>query len=369
MERKQAELRAAGKDIIDLGIGDPDRPPAEEIRRSVAAHLNDPGVHQYSSTAGLLEFRTAAADWIRRRTGVTLDPKSQVLLGVGSKEMIGHLPLALTEPGDVVLIPEPGYPPYRSGTIFALCEPHTMPLTAGNQFLPDLSAIPSDVARRAKILYVNYPNNPTGAVATKPFYASLVRFAREYDLLVVADAAYLELYYEQKPISFLETDGAAEVGIEIFSMTKTYSMAGWRLAWAAGRSDAIESLRALKANFDSGQFMVLQKAAAETLARGEAWAAANRDLYRARRDVVVGGLVDLGWKVPNPNATIYVWFPTPDGTPSMEFADRLLQQAGVVLTPGIGFGTHGEGFMRIALTVEEDRLREAVERIRKTLAS
>jgi LL-diaminopimelate aminotransferase len=362
MERKQAELRRAGKDIIDLGIGDPDRPPAEEIRSAVVSHLADAGIHKYSSSKGTAPFRKAATDWIQRRCGAKLDPEKHIVLGVGSKELIGHLPLAVTEPGDVVLLPEPGYPPYRSGAIFALCEPYVMPLRADRGFLPDLSAIPSDVARRARVIYVNYPNNPTGAVAPRRFYEELVRFAREYDILVVSDAAYMELYFDQRPVSLLEID--PEIGIEVYSMTKTYSMAGWRVAWAAGRPDVIETIRGFKANVDSGQFMVLQQASAEALARGDAWAQGNRDLYRRRRDVIVEGLRSLGWTVPTPEATLYVWFPVPDGSPSMEFADKLLQRAGVVMTPGAGFGKFGEGFMRIALTVEEDRLREVVARLK-----
>jgi LL-diaminopimelate aminotransferase len=366
MERKQAELRAAGRDVIDLGIGDPDLPPAEPFLRAVTRHLADAGVHQYSSSKGIPEFRAAAAEWIRRSSGVRLDPDRQIVLGVGSKEMIGHLPLAFTDPGDVVLFPEPGYPPYRSGTIFALCEPYVMPLRAERGFLPDLGAIPPDVARRARIIFVNYPNNPTGAVATRAFYEELVAFARRNATLVVADAAYIDLYYEERPVSFLETPGALDVGIEVYSMTKTFSMAGWRVAWAAGRADAIETIRAFKANLDSGQFMVLQKACAEALRDGEAAVRANRELYRRRRDLIVGGLRKLGWNVPSPGASIYVWFPTPDGSGSMAFADRMLQRAGVVLTPGIGFGAHGEGFLRISLTSPEERLAEAIERLSKS---
>ena len=327
----------------------------------MTAHLTDAGVHQYSSSKGIAEFRRAAAGWIERSSGVKLDAEKQILLGVGSKEMIGHMPLAFTEPGDVVLIPEPGYPPYRSGSVFALCEPYVMPLRADRGFLPDLGAVPADVARRAKLIFVNYPNNPTGAVATRAFYEELARFAREYGILVVSDAAYIDLYYEERPISFLEV--APDAGIEVYSMTKGFSMAGWRVAWAAGRADALETLRGFKANVDSGQFMVLQKACADALADGGRLVAANRKLYRERRDVVVGGLRGLGWEAPSPAASIYVWFPTPGGVPSMEFADRALQKAGVVLTPGIGFGAHAEGYLRIALTQDAARLREAVERL------
>ncbi|OHB69580.1 MAG: LL-diaminopimelate aminotransferase, partial [Planctomycetes bacterium RBG_16_43_13] len=269
MEKKKRELEAKGKDIINLGIGDPDQPPPELVINKLVASLYDDGIHQYATTQGIDEFRYAVARWMEKRYNVKLDPQKEVLHGIGSKEVIAHLPLALTEPGDVILIPEPGYPPYRSGTIFALAEPYAMPLKRENNFLPDLSSIPEDIAKKAKVIFVNYPNNPTGATATKDFYKRLVAFANKYNIIVVSDAAYAELYYEEKPISFLEIDGAKDVGIEVHSMTKTFSMAGWRMAWACGNSQILETLRGLKANLDSGQFMALQKAATAGLTTGE----------------------------------------------------------------------------------------------------
>ncbi|HKS16000.1 MAG TPA: aminotransferase class I/II-fold pyridoxal phosphate-dependent enzyme [Planctomycetota bacterium] len=364
-ERKRATLEKAGKDIINLGIGDPDQPPPRLLTDRLVEVLHEPGIHQYSSTQGTDEFRGAVCRWHQRRYNVTLEPK-EVCLGIGSKELIAHMPLALTNPGDVVLLPEPGYPPYRSGTIFALCEPVVMPLKKSNGFLPDLDAIPADVAARAKILYVNYPNNPTGATATREFYAKCVAFAKKHGSIVVSDEAYAELYYEEAPPSFLEIPGAKDVGVVVHSMTKTFSMAGWRVAWVAGNAEIVEHLRGFKANCDSGQFMAFQRAVATVLDRGEGDMKAVREMYRRRRDAFVDGTRKLGWEVPRPTAGLYVWFDVPEkGLGSMAFADKVLERVGVIMLPGVGFGAFAEGFMRVALTVTEDRLKEAVERLKK----
>jgi LL-diaminopimelate aminotransferase len=362
LERKQKTLREQGKDIINLGIGDPDQPAPDRVLKKLVESFSEPGIHQYSSTQGRDEFRAAVCEFMSRRHGARLEPR-EVCLGVGSKEIIAHIPLALTDPGDAVLIPEPGYPPYRSGTIFALCEPFVMPLRRENGFLPDLDSIPRDVLQRAKILYVNYPNNPTAAVATKEFYARLVEFARRHSLLVVSDEAYSELFYEDPPVSFLSVDGAKEVGIAVHSMTKTANMAGWRVAWVAGNAQVVEILRGFKANCDSGQFMGFQLAVADFLRNGESEMKKIRDMYRERRELFIAGMRRIGWDVPTPRATFYVWFPTPGGISSMDFTNLLLERANVVMTPGSGFGAFGEGFMRVALTQSSARLREAVERI------
>ncbi len=364
-ERKRAALEKAGKDIINLGIGDPDQPPPRLLTDRLVEVLNEPGIHQYSSSQGTEEFRSAVCRWFKRRYNVALEPK-EVCLGVGSKELIAHAPLALTNPGDVVLLPEPGYPPYRSGAVFALCEPYVMPLRKANGFLPDLDAIPKDVADRAKILYLNYPNNPTGATANREFYAKCVAFARRHGTIVVSDEAYAELYYEEAPPSFLETPGAKDVGVAVHSMTKTFSMAGWRVAWVAGNPEIVETLRGFKANCDSGQFMAFQKAVATVLDKGEGDMKSVREMYRKRRDAFVGGVRSLGWEVPSPKAGLYVWFDVPEkGLDSMKFADRVLERVGVIMLPGVGFGAFAEGFIRVALTVTEDRLKEAVDRLRK----
>jgi LL-diaminopimelate aminotransferase len=361
-ERKRAALEKQGKDIVNLGIGDPDQPPPKLLLDTMTAHLRDEGVHQYSSTQGIDEFRSAVAGFMKLRYGVALENR-EICLGVGSKEVIAHIPMAFTNPGDVVLCPEPGYPPYRSGTIFALAEPHVMPLAPERGFLPDLCAIPADVARRAKVLYVNYPNNPTGAVASREFYAACVAFARQHGTIVVSDEAYAELYYEEPPVSFLETPGAREVGIAVHSMTKTFSMAGWRVAWICGNAELVEILRGFKANCDSGQFMGFQKAVAKVLSEGTGDMKSIRDMYRRRRDLFVDGCRKLGWEVPSPKAGLYIWFPVPKkGMPSMDFAGKVLD-AGVIMLPGSGFGAAAEGWMRVALTVTEDRIREAVKRL------
>ncbi len=361
-ERKRAVLEKQGKDIVNLGIGDPDQPPPKLLLDTMVAHLGDEGIHQYSSSQGIEEFRSAVAAFMKRRYGLSLENR-EICLGVGSKELIAHLPLALTNPGDVVLCPEPGYPPYRSGTVFALCEPVVMPLSPGNGFLPDLDAIPADVLTRAKILYVNYPNNPTGAVAPRSFYEQCVAFAKKHGVLVVSDEAYAELYYEDPPISFLEVPGAREVGIAVHSMTNTFSMAGWRVAWVCGNAEAVEIVRGFKANCDSGQFMGFQKAVAKVLTEGAGDMKSIRDMYRRRRDVFVEGTRKLGWDVPSPKAGLYIWFPVPKpGMPSMAFAEKALE-AGVILLPGSGFGQAAEGFLRVALTLPEDRIAEAVRRL------
>jgi LL-diaminopimelate aminotransferase len=361
-ERKRAALEKAGKDIVNLGIGDPDQPPPRLLLDTLVARLQDEGVHQYSPSQGIEEFRSAVSAFMKRRYGVALENR-EICLAVGSKELIAHVPLALTNPGDVVLCPEPGYPPYRSGTIFALAEPHVLPLAAGRGFLPDLDAVPPDVARRAKILYVNYPNNPTGAVAPREFYEKCVAFARRHGTIVVSDEAYAELYYEEPPVSFLESPGAREVGVAVHSMTKTFSMAGWRVAWVCGNAEIVEALRGFKANCDSGQFMALQKAVAKVLAEGTGDMKAIRDMYRRRRDAFVEGCRALGWDVPSPRAGLYLWFPVPKrGLSSMAFAELALE-AGVILLPGSGFGAAAEGFLRVALTVTEERIREAVRRL------
>jgi LL-diaminopimelate aminotransferase len=361
-ERKRAVLEKQGKDIVNLGIGDPDQPPPKLLLDTMVASLGIEGMHQYSSTQGTEEFRSAVASFMKKRYGITLDNK-EICLGVGSKEVIAHIPTALTNPGDVVLCPEPGYPPYRSGTIFALAEPYVMPLARKNGFLPDLDAIPSDVARRSKILYVNYPNNPTGAVATKDFYRKCVDFAKKHGTIVVSDEAYAELYYEEAPSSFLEVPGARDVGIAVHSMTKTFSMAGWRVAWICGNPELVEILRGFKANCDSGQFMGFQKAVAKVLTEGTGDMKSIRDMYQRRRDAFVEGCRRLGWDVPSPKAGLYIWFPVPKaGLSSMQFAEKVLD-AGVIMLPGSGFGAAAEGFMRVALTVTEDRIKEAVRRL------
>ncbi|HUR38038.1 MAG TPA: aminotransferase class I/II-fold pyridoxal phosphate-dependent enzyme, partial [Planctomycetota bacterium] len=319
-ERKRAALEKQGKDIVNLGIGDPDQAPPRLLLDTMTAHLNDEYIHQYSSSQGTEEFRGAVGSFMKKRYGFELQNK-EICMGIGSKELIAHMPLALTNPGDVVLCPEPGYPPYRSGTIFALAEPYVMPLSKKNGFLPDLDAIPADVCKRAKILYVNYPNNPTGATAGLDFYKKCVEFAKKWGTIVVSDEAYAELYYEEAPHSFLEVPGAKDVGVAVHSMTKTFSMAGWRMAWVCGNAEVVETMRGFKANCDSGQFMGFQKAVAKVLTEGTGDMASIREMYRRRRDIFVDGTKKLGWDVSAPKAGLYIWYPVPKkGATSMQFA-------------------------------------------------
>jgi LL-diaminopimelate aminotransferase len=296
---------------------------------------------------------------------VKLDADAEVLPTIGSKEAIAHFPLAVLNPGDVALVPEPGYPPYRSGAVFAGASVHLMPLQAANGFLPDLDAIPAGVLSRAKLITVNYPNNPTAAVATRAFYEKLVTFAKKHRLMVASDAAYTEVYFDERPMSFLEVPGAKDVGIEFHSLSKTFNMTGWRVAFAVGNRSLVAHLGQLKTNLDSGIFQAIQYAGVKALERSEEVAAGLLPMYRARRDALVRGLNAAGWKVTPPRATFYVWIPTPAGHRSTDVAARLLEEADIVVTPGIGFGPSGEGFVRAALTVDEKRIREAVARIAK----
>ena len=363
IDRKKKAAIAAGRDVINLGVGDPDRPTPDFIIEELNRAAHDARNHQYALDAGLPAFRRAAADWFRKRFDVTLDADTEILPTLGSKEAIGHLPLAVLDPGDVALIPEPGYPPYRSGTVFAGAEPYLMPLTAANGFLPDLDAIPVSVLARAKLIFVNYPNNPTARVAPRAFYETLVAFARKHGLIVASDAAYSEVYFDAKPMSFLEIDGAREVGIEFHSLSKTFNMTGWRIGFSTGNAQIISHLARIKSNLDSGIFQAIQVAGVKALENADRVTPDLIAMYRRRRDAMVAGLREAGWTVTPPEAAFYMWIPTPGRAPSTEVASRLLEEADIVVTPGIGFGPSGEGYVRATLTVDEARIREAVDRI------
>ncbi len=369
IEQLIADKKAQGVDVISLGIGDPDVPTPDHIIEAAEKELRIPANHQYPSSAGMPAYRRAVADWYARRFGVELDPQREVVSLIGSKEGIAHLPWCFVDPGDVVLVPDPGYPVYAGGTILAGGIPHPVPLTAGNGFLPDLAAIPAETARRAKVMFINYPNNPTGAVASKEFFARVVDFAREYGILVCHDAAYSEIAFDgYRPPSFLEVAGAREVGIEFHSVSKTYNMTGWRAGWAAGNAGAVEALGRLKSNLDSGVFQVVQYAAIAALNGPQDGVQSLCEMYRERRDLVVDTLNDLGWRLTRPRATFYIWAPVPAGHDASSFAEMVLEKAGVVITPGTGYGTYGEGYFRISLTLPTPRLVEAMERLRGCLS-
>jgi LL-diaminopimelate aminotransferase len=364
-DMKQAAL-ARGVDIINLGIGDPDLPTPEPIIKSMQEAVTKPQHHQYPSSSGMLSFRTAVADWYKRRFHVTADPKTEVVTLIGSKEGIGHVPLAFIDPGDVVLVPSPGYPVYPVATSFAGGTMHEMPLTKQNKFLPDLEAIPKDILKKAKLMFLNSPNNPTSVVADKAFFKRVVDFAKEHQIIICHDAAYSEIYYDGKrPASFLEAEGAMEVGIEFHSLSKTFNMTGWRIGFAVGRAEIIAGLAQVKSNMDSGQFQAIQEAGITALESDDQLTDGLRTVYQERRDVLAAGLKNLGLQFETPAAAFYVWIEVPKGYTSASFTAHLLEKAGIVTTPGNGFGAPGEGYIRMTITTTKDRLAEAVDRMKK----
>ena len=364
-EMKQQAV-ARGVDIINLGIGDPDLPTPDPILERMQKAVTDPQHHQYPSSSGMLSFRTAVAGWYKRRFNVTLDPKSEVVTLIGSKEGIGHVPMAFIDPGDVVLVPSPGYPVYPVSASFAGGIAHEMPLLKQNGFLPDLDAIPPDVARKAKLMFLNSPNNPTSVIADKAFFSRVIAFAKEHHVIVCHDAAYSEIFYDGlRPSSFLEAEGAMDVGIEFHSLSKTFNMTGWRIGFAVGRAEVIAGLSQIKSNLDSGQFQAVQEAGITALESDDRLTAGLRAIYQERRDVLVAGLRNLGLEFETPSATFYVWIEVPKGYTSASFTAHLLEKAGIVTTPGNGFGAPGEGYIRMALTTTKERLAEAADRLKQ----
>lgn len=366
IDAKKSELERQGVDIIDLGVGDPDMPTPSHIVHALERAANDPRYHRYPSYAGMSAFREAAARWMEKRFGVKLDPDTEVLALIGSKEGVAHLPLALVDPGDVVLVPDPGYPVYPVSATFAGGIPWPMPLLRDRGFLPDLDAIPEHVRRRARLMFINYPNNPTTAVADKRFFEDVVAFALENEIVVCHDAAYTEIAFDGlRCPSFLEVDGAREVGVELHSHSKTYNMTGWRIAFAAGNPRVIGALGKVKTNIDSGAFEAVQVAAIEALDNYELGLAERVGTYQHRRDIFCKGLEQAGLAYHPTKATFYVWIEVPPGYTSAGFAEKLLTEAGLVVTPGNGFGSAGEGYVRVSLTIPTPRLEEAVERLGK----
>jgi len=364
IDRKKAEVMARGVDIIDLGVGDPDLPTPGHIVEEMKRAVDDPVNHRYPSYSGMNDFKEAVARWYGERFGVELDPATQVVSLIGSKEGIAHLPLAFINPGDMALVPSPAYPVYHIATLFAGGESFLMPLVAKNRFLPDLKAIPEDVATRARVMFINYPNNPTAAVADPGFFERVVEFAREYNILVCHDAAYTEMAFDgYHPRSFLEAPGAMDVGLEFHSLSKTYNMTGWRIGFAVGKPEGIEGLGAVKSNIDSGVFQAVQRAGIKAISGDQSCVKEMIGVYEARRDLMVEGLRDAGFQVDTPRATFYLWIKVPQGYTSTGIATRLLEDAGLVVTPGNGFGEPGEGYFRIALTQKRERLREGLERL------
>jgi LL-diaminopimelate aminotransferase len=366
IDRKKREAVATGKDVIDFGVGDPDQPTPRFIIDRMAKAIYDPKNHRYPFDTGVPAFRETAAAWFRNRFGVTLDPHKEMLVLIGSKEGLGHLPLAVIEPGDLALIPTPGYPVYQAATIFAGGVPHVMPLTEQRGYLPDLDEIPAEILDKTALLFLNYPNNPTGAVAPLAFYEKCVALARRHDFIVCSDAAYSEMYYDEadRPQSILEVPGAKDVCVEMHSLSKTFNMTGWRIAFAVGSAEVLAALAKVKGNMDSGAFNAVQEAGAAALREIERSEVAEiRRTYKARRDLLVAGLARAGFGVQPPPATFYVWARCPAGYDSMPCATRMLDEAAIVAIPGVGFGPAGEGYVRFALTVERERITEANERL------
>lgn len=362
------DLRARGVDVIDLGVGDADLapPPAalEALGRTAAAPENS----RYAFQQGLPELRDEIVRFMHRRFGVALDPSRELALLVGSKEGIFHLPLALLSEGDVAIIPDPGYQPYLGGTALAGGEPHLVPLRPENDFLIRLDRLPGDVVSRAKLLFLNYPNNPTTAIAPRSYLEDAVSFCREHEIVLAFDNAYSEFGFDGYTApSVLEIPGARDIAVEFFSLSKTYNMTGWRIGWVAGNADVIAALIRVKTFSDTGAPLFIQHAAAAALRTHDEWSPTNQEVFRRRRDAAVEGLRAAGLNLPAPEATMYLWVPLPNGTESQPFARRLLQEEGVAVLPGAALGPGGEGFFRIALTVPEERLREAIRRIARAL--
>ncbi len=368
IDKKVAEKRAAGVDVISLGIGDPDLPTPDNIIEKLCEQAKNPENHRYPSYFGLPAFRKAIANWYKRRFGVDLDPDSEVLPLIGSKEGIAHIALAMCDPGDVSLVADPGYPVYNTGAILAGATPHFLPLLEENDFLPELDEIPNEVVEKSKMILLNYPNNPTSATAPDSFFRGLVEWAKKTGVAVAHDNPYSEITYDGYVApSFLQYPGAKEVGIEFHSLSKTYNMTGWRIGWACGNADMIEALGRVKTNIDSGIFNAIQYAGIEALEGPQDIIDEMRAVYKRRRDLVMSALERMGLKARTPKATIYVWVRVPDGYGSASFATHVLDRAGVIVSPGNAYGPSGEGYVRISLTIADDRLEEALDCIERNL--
>ncbi|NCO33830.1 MAG: LL-diaminopimelate aminotransferase [Armatimonadetes bacterium CG2_30_59_28] len=370
--RKIAKARAEGKDVISLGIGDPDQPTPDPVIGELIRAIRDPedaNRHRYGGDVPVREFPIAVAEWYQKRFGVELDPGKEVLALMGSKDGIAHIPWAFIDPGDIALVPQPGYPVYNVGTLFAGGESHFMPLYQQNGYQPDFDAIPAKVAASAKLMWLCYPNNPTTAVAHLEFFRRAVEFARKHDILICHDSPYSENTFDgyQSP-SLLQVEGAKDVTIELNSLSKPYNMTGWRIAYAVGNAEALSALNLVKENTDSGILRAIQFAGVKALREQDTFVQQMNAIYQRRRDLVVDTLNGLGWNIEKPRATFYVWAPVPDGyANSGSFASELLDKSGVVVTPGRGYGEAGEGYFRISLTYPDERLREAMQRIADAL--
>ncbi len=365
IDKKKAEARKKGLDLIDFGVGDPDIPTPQHIIKKMKEAVDDPANHRYPSYEGMFEYRKAVADWYKKRFSVELDPVEEVVALIGSKEGIAHMPWAYIDKDDIALIPSPGYPVYKIMTLVADGNPYIMPLREVNRYLPDFDEIPVNVLENAKIMFLNYPNNPTGAHADDAFYEQALWIAKKYDILICHDAAYSEIAYDgYTPRSILEFDKEKKFTVEFHSLSKTYCMTGWRIGFVVGNKEAVFNLGKLKTNIDSGVFQAIQCAAIEALASDQSSVEEIKKIFQKRRDLVVDGLLSIGIKVDKPLATFYIWAKVPQGYSSADFCEKLIEEQGIVVTPGSGFGDEGEGYFRISITIKEERIAEAIERLK-----
>ncbi len=365
IDRKIDEAKAKGIDIISLGIGDPDTPTLQPVVNEMHKAIDNPKNHDYPPYNGTAQFRNGAKDWMKKRFGVELNADTEILANIGSKEAIAHVFFAYVDKGDYTLVPDPGYPVYKNATIFAGGTPYAMPLLEENNFLPDFDKIPEDIAKKSKLMFLNYPNNPTGATADLEFFKKAVDFCKKYDILLCSDMAYSEMTYDgYKAPSVLEVEGAKDVAIEFYSHSKSYNMTGWRVGFVCGNADAIKALGTIKNNIDSGTFKAVQQAATAAFTIDQSYIDKLNKMYQERRDVMEEGLRELGWNIKPSKATFYIWIPTPNGMTSEEFATVMLEKAHVVVPPGIGYGKCGEGYIRIALTKDVETIKKALQRMK-----
>ncbi|OGI21773.1 MAG: LL-diaminopimelate aminotransferase [Candidatus Melainabacteria bacterium RIFOXYA12_FULL_32_12] len=366
IDKKVDAAKAKGYDIINLGVGDPDTPTFPHIVEEMHTAIDDPSTHNYPPYQGTSGFRTACAEWMKQRFDVNLNPDNEILALIGSKEGIAHVFFAFVDPGDYTLVPDPAYPVYRNATILAGGTPYFMPINPQNNYLPELDKIPEDIAKQSKLIFLNYPNNPTGAVANLEYFKEVVDFAKKYDILICHDQAYCEMTFDGYVApSFLQVEGAKERCIEFFSHSKTYNMTGWRIGWAAGGAEPMNALGIIKNNIDSGIFKAIQKAGINALGSPQSEIDQLNTLYQKRRDIMIEGLKELGWNIEPSKATFYLWIPTPKGMSSVDFSELMLEKAHIIVPPGNGWGESGEGFFRIALTVGEEKLKEVIQRMKK----
>jgi LL-diaminopimelate aminotransferase len=364
ISKKIAEKKAKGEDVVSFGIGDPDIPTPSNVIGRLCQAAQDPANHRYPETDGLPELRRAIAGWYKKRFDVSLDPDKEVLPLIGAKEGIVHIALCFIDYNDIALVPDPGYPPYAMGTILAGGRPYYLPLTEKNNFLPDLDTIPADVLNKAKLLWLDYPNNPTGAVADLEFFNRVVKFAQQYNLAVCHDGPYTEVAFDgYQPVSFMQADGAKEIGVEFHSLSKSYNMTGWRIGMAVGNATMVDALKRVKSNLDSGIPQAIQYAAIEALSGPQDCIQEHNAIYQRRRDLVIDMLNNIGLKARTPKAGLYIWAKVPEGYTSVEFANDLLDQVGVVVTPGTGYGKNGEGYVRVSLTIPDAALVKGLSRL------